>query len=124
MPDGVDWHPERFRRDLDEDLAARADLAGAVVRTRARLLAGRPGTPRLRSRPGEPPRRQTGRLVASIAHVVIVAADAVFAVVGSGGVPYAIHLARGTPRMAPRPYLTRALRELRGAIRDILTRGW
>lgn len=118
----VNWHPERFRRPFDSMLARRADRAGQMVAARARLLAGRPGTPRLRSLPGEPPRRQTGRLILSITSQLRSAWWGIWSVVGSP-LDYAGYLSRGTKRMAPRPFLDRALNELRLMLRRYLIRG-
>ena len=122
MPGHIDWDPGPFRDRLDAELERRCRLAGAVVRTHARVLVGRPGTRRLRSRPGAPPRRQTGTLLLSIGHRNGRAAGRVYAAIVATA-PWAIHLSRGTPKMAPRPFLTTALADLRETIRSILVRG-
>jgi phage gpG-like protein len=70
-----------------------------------------------RSAPGEPPRKQTGRLRASVAYEV----DGLEARVGTN-VTYGKHLELGTRRgLAPRPWLRRALYETAGRIGQILS---
>lgn len=118
---GINWHPDRFRKPFDARLQRRADQAGGIVQSRARLLAGRPGTPRLRSRPGESPRRQTGRLVLSIISVAGRVGSLIYSAVGSP-LKYAGYLSKGTDRMAARPFLDRALAELRSVLRAFLIR--
>lgn len=122
MADDVDWHPERFRRPFDAELRRRAELCGSIGVARTRLLAGRPGTPRLRSLPGEPPRRQSGHLIDTTGRLAVATATHVYAAVFQLAA-YAGFLARGTPRMAPRPSLQRMLAELRETFRSILIRG-
>lgn len=71
-----------------------------------------------RSSTGDPPLKQTGRLRASITHEILDDATGPFARVGTN-LPYALYLELGTRRMAPRPFLRRALDESRDAIRDL-----
>lgn len=59
------------------------------------------------SAPGEPPASDTGRLLSSIHHKILVE-NTVFARIGSD-VQYAIYLELGTRHMAPRPFLRPAL---------------
>lgn len=59
------------------------------------------------SAPGEPPASDTGRLLNSIEHKILVE-NTVFARVGSS-VEYAIYLELGTRHMLPRPFLRPAL---------------
>lgn len=70
-----------------------------VVRTRGRVI---------RSRPGQPPRRETGRLQASHRTQIEGEGDAVRGVLfnvarSERGAPYPAYLERGTSRMAARP---------------------
>lgn len=122
MPSNINWHPDRFRRPFDAELRRRAELCGSIGVARARLLAGRPGTPQLRSLPGEPPRRQSGRLVESTNRIVIASAMAIYAVIYQAA-NHAVYLAKGTPKMAARPSLQPMLTGLRDVFRSILIRG-
>lgn len=73
-----------------------------------------------RSQPGEPPRKQTGRLRASVAYEVD--PEAMSARVGTN-VKYGKYLELGTKRgIAPRPWLRRALAESMDTIRAMLAR--
>jgi len=70
------------------------------------------------SAPGEPPRKQTGRLRASVAYEVDEAA--LTARVGTN-LDYGLYLELGTMRgLAPRPWLRRALAESQARINVIL----
>lgn len=83
--------------------------------SRGRLRRGRDRVPHQASAPGEPPATDTGRLRATVSHVVARDAEGLFAEVGSGanpalpGVEYAVYLERGTRHMAPRPWLLPSL---------------
>lgn len=68
------------------------------------------------SKPGEPPRVQTGRLRASVAWEQ----DGRVARIGTN-VRYGRFLELGTSRMAPRPWLRRMLAEMTPTFRAILT---
>lgn len=70
---------------------------------------GKPHTP---SKPGQPPRVDTGRLRASITHEVHEGFLTVTARVGTN-VKYAIFLEFGTSKMAARPFLRPALDAVR-----------
>jgi len=72
----------------------------------------------VRSAPGEPPRKQTGRLRASVTYEVDEAA--IEAQVGTN-VEYGKYLELGTKRgLAPRPWLRRALDESRDKVMSFL----
>jgi HK97 gp10 family phage protein len=68
------------------------------------------------SKPGQPPRKQTGALRRSITHEVIDGQ----ARVGTN-IPYGKMLEFGTSKMRPRPWLRRALREMQSQVNKILT---
>lgn len=68
------------------------------------------------SAPGEPPRLQTGRLRASVAHAV----SGLIGRVGTN-LDYGRWLELGTRKTAARPWLRRALRECLPEIRRIMT---
>lgn len=97
--------------------------AAIVVKVRAKELlsvsgTGRNGTAAGRSKPGEPPRKQTGLLRMKVAHEVDEAT--LTARVGTN-LPYGKHLELGTRRgLAPRPWLRRALAEVAGRLNQIL----
>lgn len=80
-----------------------------------RLRRGRARVPHQASAPGEPPATDTGRLRATVSHVVAEDADGLYAEVGSGanpaipGVQYAVFLELGTRFMEPRPWLRPSL---------------
>jgi phage gpG-like protein len=79
---------------------------------------GRKAGPAVHSRPGEPPRKQTGRLRASVTHDVDAAS--LTARVGTN-VEYGKYLELGTKRgIAPRPWLRRALAEMQGRVNELL----
>ena len=102
-----------FRDRLDGRAVAFLTRLGREFVAAARELLSRPYPPA--SKPGEPPRRRTGRLVRSLNYRVrrrplgvSLGADA----------PYAGFLDEGTRRMKPRPFAMRALRAaLRAASR-------
>lgn len=98
-------------------------VAGTAVRPRAtrKHRKGSRITGAVRSKPGEPPRKQTGRLRASVTYE----ADekALTARVGTN-VKYGKYLELGTKRgIAPRPWLRRALAECHARIDQILGGG-
>jgi hypothetical protein len=68
------------------------------------------------SKPGEPPHKQTGRLLGSVAFTV----DGLIGRVGTN-VLYGRWLELGTRRMAARPWLRRALKEKESEIKTILS---
>lgn len=69
------------------------------------------------SAPGEPPHKQTGRLLGSIAYEV----SGLVARVGTN-VKYGRWLELGTRRMAARPWLRRGLNEMRAVIARLICR--
>lgn len=78
-----------------------------AVETRAKALLGVQGSPTDRSHPGQPPRRQTGNLQASVFSQVD--EESLSAFVGTN-VDYGEYLELGTKRgIAPRPWLRPAL---------------
>ena len=71
-----------------------------------------------RSKPGEPPRKQTGRLRASVTHEVDPTTGA--GRVGTN-LPYGKALELGTKRgLLPRPWLRRALAEMAARVEQLL----
>ena len=98
-------------------------VAGTGVRTKQGTVAAGPGAKGKRvygfdrSKPGEPPRKQTGRLRASVAYEVV----GLVARVGTN-VLYGLvlELGLGKLRGAARPWLRRALIESQGEVHRIL----
>lgn len=109
--------------------------AAITVARRAKELLSIPGTAKatgrgrqrkgnnvygaVRSQPGEPPRKQTGRLRTSVTYEVD--DRRLDARIGTN-VEYGKHLELGTKRgLAPRPWLRRALDECRGRVNEFLS---
>lgn len=100
-------------------------VAGTVPKSaagkgrRARYKARKTGA--VRSAPGEPPRKQTGRLRASVTYEVD--ETGMNARVGTN-VKYGRYLELGTKRgIAPRPWLRRALAEMWARVNELLAAG-
>jgi phage gpG-like protein len=139
VPD-VAWHGDAARDHVRERLAKGLWRAAQAVERRAKELLSVPGTAQAtglgrrkkgsriygaaRSAPGEPPRKQTGRLRASVTSEVD--EGALEARVGTN-VPYGKFLELGTAGrtfgILPRPWLRRALAEVQGQIMQILSGG-
>lgn len=104
------------------------ERACIVVENRARDLLSVEGTGRVegvehgpveRSKPGEPPRKQTGRGRASVTHEIDEAE--MEGRVGTN-VAYMKHLELGTKRgILPRPWLRRALAEMQARVNELLS---
>lgn len=119
MAGGLEWTGPKARARTRAELTRRANVAGALHVVRTRGLASRPGTPRLRSRRGESPRRQTGRLVRSIRQVVVVEPKRRIGFAYGSRLVYALPL----EEKLNRPYITRAFEQLLPTTIAILTRG-
>src|SRR5262249_15403283 len=133
----VDWNGAAARKFIRGEAAKALSRAAISVKNRAKILlsvagkgkgsGGRDSKGRFlsgtvtRSKPGEPPRKQTGRLRASVAHEVD---DAGLAARVGTNVKYGKWLELGTKRgLLPRPWLRRALAEVRSRIDEILGGG-
>lgn len=126
MPGRVVDHSARVRAAIEREMARRVRVCCILVWNHAKTLVNKEGTGRGAggrtstgrfkarrlvyganpSRPGEPPHKQRGRLLASIAWEV----EGLVGRVGSN-LSYARHLELGTRRLAARPWLRRALAE-------------
>ena len=110
------------------------ELAAMTVERRAKELLSVPGTAfaagkgqkgkrlddQVRSKPGEPPRKQTGRLRASVTHEID--EKKMTARVGTN-LLYGKALELGTRKgLKPRPWLRRALYEMQGKVSELLAR--
>lgn len=131
----VMWYGDEAMEQVRRRAAGWLTRAAITVSRRAKELLSVPGTaqrPRstskhrkrsriygaVRSKPGEPPRKQTGRLRASVAYEVDEAT--LSARVGTN-VVYGKYLELGTKRgIAPRPWLRRALAESQAKIMGFL----
>lgn len=121
----LQWHTAAFMSALDQTLFNKAGETGQVVQRQIRRLIQVQGPPR--SRPGEPPHKDTTALYQSIAFevhrqtgdlAVDIGSDKnVRASVSGTNENYALGLELGTSRTAPRPYLRRGLME---SVRDII----
>jgi HK97 gp10 family phage protein len=119
---GVIWHGPEVQRQIEAAMKRNLGAAVRIVANRAKVLLSVSGTGRNRtqagaSAPGEPPRKQTGRLRASVATEV----DGLTGRVGTN-VEYGRYLELGTRRMAARPWLRRALAESRAQVEMALAR--
>lgn len=138
------WYGEQAKQEIRRLIARQLTAAAIVVKRRAKELLSLPGTTQairrmsyhygdrsysvgkrgtvygsVVSEPGEPPRKQTGRLRASVAHEVD--RQRLIARVGTN-VDYGRWLELGTSKMAARPWLRRALYESAVQVRAILGR--
>lgn len=102
----IQWDDNRIKAAILQAANKGIEAAGDVVANRAVTLIGNDhgGVPSL---PGNPPNTQTGTLHKSITRTV---AEAGKVLVGTA-VEYGPYLEFGTSRMAPRPWIRRALAE-------------
>lgn len=131
MSGKLHWYGPKRLAEVEAELGRRITACAIVVTQRARRLIGTEGAStapgrtrgtKLRygtnpSTPGNPPHKQTGRLLASVAYEVV-------KLVGRAGtnVLYGRWLELGTRWMRARPWLRRALAESRAKMRAILAR--
>ena len=140
MAGSVNWNGKNIEKQIKREMHNRLEHCATMVQGHARDLINIEGTGirtrrvrdksgRLRkskklvyganpSKPGEPPRKQTGRLYASVAWDF---KDYLVSRVGTN-VPYGKFLEFGTAIMAARPWLHRALREKQRQINELLSR--
>jgi phage gpG-like protein len=132
MSTNIEWHGDEAMELVREKAARGLSRAAMEVRRRAAQLLSLAGTANstggggkrkgsritgaVRSAPGEPPRKQTGRLRASVTYEV----SGLEARVGTN-VKYGKYLELGTKRgISPRPWLRRALAECQQTIGQLL----
>jgi hypothetical protein len=124
------WEGDEARRLIRAGVVRNLHAAAILIKGHAKRLLSVAGTapgPEGGARiygahpsaPGEPPRKQTGRLRASVAHEVD--PTSLTARVGTN-LKYGRWLELGTNRLAARPWLRRALNETRPAVRRLLAR--
>ena len=136
----VQWYGEEQKRVIDREMSFRIRTITKMVKAEARRLLFVAGTGKhtrkynytvkgeqrskskgtkiygkVRSLPGEPPRKQTGLLRASVA-------TEVFGLRGRIGtnLKYGKHLELGTRKMQARPWLRRSAEDIRDALLAIL----
>ena len=140
MAGKLEWHGDEAAKAIEAEVNRRLHRCCVTVLNHAKTLinvngtgvstsgGGRDAKGRYRkkskklrygahpSAPGEPPRKQTGRLLASVAWEV----SGLVGRVGTN-LPYGRWLELGTRLMAARPWLRRALAECRDKILAILS---
>ncbi len=133
----VEWHGDAAMAHVRRNAVRFLTRAAIEVERRAKELLSVAGSgrssvgrgaggrfrsvqgPVTRSSPGEPPRKQTGRLRASVTREIDEAN--LSAAVGTN-VEYGRHLELGTKRgILPRPWLRRALADMQGRINSLLS---
>lgn len=116
-----DWHGDEFFADVRTRVTGGVGQAAQDLKASLQVLIGIQGPPR--SKPGEPPHRDTGALQASIeVNGPAEQGDAVFASVGTA-LEYGRYLEFGTSRMAARPWLSRGLYQNNDRIARTITGG-
>jgi hypothetical protein len=147
MPARFKWYGEQWKAAMRREARQRNSACALGVWQRAKLLIGtegagarvkvKGGTEVVQSRggrkaigkllygafpsaPGDPPHKQSGRLLASVAWELV--SDAI-ARVGMN-LRYGRWLELGTRKMAARPWLRRALREMTGFCQAVWNRPW
>jgi len=124
----LQWHGDEAKEHVRRRAVRFLRRAAIVVERQAKVLLSVPGTgrnkgrksgPITRSKPGEPPRKQTGRLRASVTREVD--ESSLTARVGTN-VDYGKFLELGTSRgLKPRPWLRRALAEMSQRVNELLS---
>lgn len=117
MAYSIEWYGDKVKKNIEAEARKRMEAATVVVANRAKVLISEPYPPP--SVPGEPPHRRTGRLRASVSREVVWEGAQWVGRVGSN-VKYAKWLELGTSRIAARPWLRRALIEMREQVKRIL----
>ena len=127
MSDEVKWHGDEALKHVRARGIQFLTKAILAVERRAKKLLSIPGTgrskgrtagPITRSKPGEPPRKQTGQLRGSVTSEVD---EATMKARCGTNLPYGKYLELGTKRgILPRPWLRRALAETSTEVNSIL----
>lgn len=135
----IDW--TKFEEGLKEKLVGRLEAVGIFLQGEARTLISksshkvvwetgpRGGRKRReikganRSKPGEPPHKDTGFLRSSVAWRTEIGDDALRVVVGTS-VNYGYWLEMGTTKMAARPWLRPTLDNNRERVRSLMAEGY
>lgn len=115
LSQAIDAVARRTRSVQDRNLKDAADALAAEVRA----VLSTPGSRKSRSRPGDPPRSQSGNLLRSVGTRPVAGGQSIDVVVAA---PYASYLERGTPKMAARPFFSVAWQRVRVKITALLQR--
>lgn len=108
------WNGEQFFASVRERITRNVGKAATELREDYRTLIGIQGPPR--SKPGEPPHRDTGDLQASLeVNGPAEQGDMIVASIGTR-LAYGAYLEFGTSKMAARPWLVPGLRNNREKI--------
>jgi HK97 gp10 family phage protein len=142
MAGSFKWHGEEIQAQIRSELVKRVQAASLTVWNHAKELVNTDGTEKSKnaskrdgkgrflkgsgrlvyganpSAPGEPPHKQTGRLLGSVAWEVD--KNSLVGRVGTN-LDYGRFLELGTQKMAARPWLRRALREMTARVKAILS---
>ncbi|MCK5020472.1 MAG: hypothetical protein KAS32_25775 [Candidatus Peribacteraceae bacterium] len=128
MATRIRWHGRKFQNKINNHIEEVLDWGRFKIEAEVKRLIGKRGTGRstqkgIHSRPGQPPFRQKGGLIDSIASE----RKGLVAKIGSTLKPeggqkhsYAFYLELGTNKMAKRPYLRPALHKWVSKIRQKL----
>ena len=132
----IEWRGDDYQRRLVQHVAGNLDAAATVVESSIIRSFGDSGVKNTRSgatkaqrasnrsKPGEPPHVDTGRLKNSIAwkRQTLLLRRIGSGIGGKKDPGYAFYLEFGTRRMAARPYLRPALTRERERVRKIISR--
>lgn len=126
----LDWYGDQVKRTVFE--VSRRRVVAAVAYFKKRVISNlsvpvgtitgpRGGITKIRSKPGEFPRKDTGELIRTLDSGIVILPGGIWD--GWVGTPldYGLYLEVGTRKMAARPWLTRTLYEEQAAITAILT---
>ena len=122
----VKWNGNAIQDVIRKEMTKRLHVAGTLVRDRARVLLsvagsgrvkGKKSGPVVRSKPGEPPRKQDGFLRGRVTYKIENGK-----MVCKVGTPvwYGYYLEVGTSRIVARPWLRRAFAERRAMVRRVM----
>lgn len=115
------WNGDSFIRAMDGQLRQRMEQATALTAADVKQSMQGGGRPHVPSRPGEPPRVDTGGLRRSVNHSVMVQRHRVRGFVNvDHPAARALELGYAPGNLAPRPYLRPALRRMQPTIISIL----
>lgn len=117
----TDWRGDDFLRALSGHLRERMNQAAGMTAADVKQSMKGGGKPHVPSRPGEPPRVDTGGLRRSVSHSVVVRPGSVrgYVTVDHPGAR-ALELGYAPNNLQPRPYVRPALRRMQPTIVSVL----
>jgi len=116
------WNDNRLTASVRREAASRLTMCGQVLRSHIVRLLSTPFFAVGPSKPGEPPHARTGRLRNSITAPPVLPTDHPMQMLVGTNVEYAPFLEQGTKKMAARPFISRAIKDMRSTIIAILLR--